>query len=197
VIHVGDYLYREDMCPPAKQSFCGGAPSGDNWETWKADFFAPAAKLLAASPWVFTRGNHEDCERHPWKAEKCEAIQAPYPVQLGSFQLVVFDSSDVKDKLSAEAIDRYAHELASIRASPCMACGPSSVLGLQDFGERFRRYACQRRAGESLAERRQINPLRRAGPRKSDCRHERTRVWIRARQPRCRWLELNAKKHHR
>src|SRR5580704_8704557 len=38
-IHVGDYLYREDMCPPAKQSFCGGNPSGDNWETWSADFF--------------------------------------------------------------------------------------------------------------------------------------------------------------
>ena len=41
VIHVGDYLYREDACPagllPQK---CGGSPHGDNWETWNADFQA-------------------------------------------------------------------------------------------------------------------------------------------------------------
>src|SRR5579871_6459037 len=48
MIHVGDYLYREDMCPASKRDFCGGTPSGDNWETWNADFFTPAAKLLAA-----------------------------------------------------------------------------------------------------------------------------------------------------
>jgi hypothetical protein len=50
VIHVGDYLYREDPCPAAAQAQCGGTPSGDNYGAWNADFFKPAAKLLAAAP---------------------------------------------------------------------------------------------------------------------------------------------------
>jgi hypothetical protein len=62
VIHVGDYLYREHPCPPGDTG-CAGSPFGDNWPTWNADFFAPAAPLLAAAPWVFVRGNHEDCKR--------------------------------------------------------------------------------------------------------------------------------------
>jgi hypothetical protein len=62
VIHVGDYLYREHPCP-ANDAGCAGSPSGDNWPTWNADFFAPAAPLLAVAPWVFVRGNHEDCKR--------------------------------------------------------------------------------------------------------------------------------------
>lgn len=128
MIHVGDYLYREDMCPPDKQSFCGGTPSGDNWPTWNADFFTPAAKLLQSVPWVFARGNHESCGRswrgwfyyldpHPWRESACEAIQAPYLVTLGSFQLVVFDSSAVGNNMPAEQVDRYANALASIHAS--------------------------------------------------------------------------------
>ena len=62
VIHVGDYLYRERPCPPVMPA----AParlSGDDWPAWQADFFAPAATLLAAAPWVMVRGNHENCER--------------------------------------------------------------------------------------------------------------------------------------
>jgi len=128
MIHVGDYLYREDMCPAAKQSFCGGNPSGDNWETWNADFFAPAAKLLAAAPWAFSRGNHENCERswrgwfyyldpHPWRGGQCEAFQAPYVVKLGAFELIMFDSSATSNDMASSQIDRYAHELASIQAS--------------------------------------------------------------------------------
>ncbi len=62
VIHVGDYLYRENACP-ADNAGCQGTPFGDNWPTWAADFFAPATPLLAAAPWVFVRGNHEDCQR--------------------------------------------------------------------------------------------------------------------------------------
>ena len=128
MIHVGDYLYREDMCPPEKQSFCGGNPSGDNWETWNADFFAPAAKLLSSVPWVFARGNHENCERawrgwfyyldpHPWRGDQCEAYPAPYSVRLGAFELEVFDSSAVAPKMTRDQIERYARELRSIRAS--------------------------------------------------------------------------------
>src|SRR5262249_18285495 len=66
VLHVGDYLYREDPCPAGKEALCGGTPHGDNWETWNADFFFPGRKLLASVPVVLTRGNHEDCSR-AWK----------------------------------------------------------------------------------------------------------------------------------
>ncbi len=62
VIHVGDYLYRESACPAGNQG-CAGSPWGDNWTTWQADFFTPAAPLLAAAPIVLARGNHEDCKR--------------------------------------------------------------------------------------------------------------------------------------
>src|SRR5262249_46767840 len=40
VIHVGDYLYRESACPP-RDSGCARSPHGDDWPTWKADFFRP------------------------------------------------------------------------------------------------------------------------------------------------------------
>lgn len=62
VIHVGDYYYRETACP-ADRNGCAGSSHGDNWATWQADFFEPAAPLLAAAPWVMVRGNHELCRR--------------------------------------------------------------------------------------------------------------------------------------
>src|SRR5260370_21714984 len=55
VIHVGDYLYREDQCPEASVKLCGASPSGDRWETWSAAFFHPPPKLLSAAPWIFAR----------------------------------------------------------------------------------------------------------------------------------------------
>ena len=38
VLHVGDYQYRENECPP-DQSNCAGSPWGYGWDTWQADFF--------------------------------------------------------------------------------------------------------------------------------------------------------------
>lgn len=49
VIHVGDYLYRQDPCPDGDTG-CAGSPTGDTWASWNADFFAPAAPLLSAAP---------------------------------------------------------------------------------------------------------------------------------------------------
>lgn len=63
VIHVGDYIYRERPCPTLIQPGCAGTPSGDNFPTWAADFFTPAASLLAAAPMIVVRGNHETCSR--------------------------------------------------------------------------------------------------------------------------------------
>jgi hypothetical protein len=62
VFHLGDLHYREHPCADSN-SFCGGSPYGDNWETWEADFFAPADRLLRAAPWIIMRGNHENCDR--------------------------------------------------------------------------------------------------------------------------------------
>jgi hypothetical protein len=62
VLHVGDYAYRDSECPGGSFN-CGGSPWGYGWDTWEADLFAPGAPLLAAAPWIMTRGNHEQCNR--------------------------------------------------------------------------------------------------------------------------------------
>ena len=125
MIHVGDYLYRESLCPAAFQALCGGSPAGDNWEAWNADFFTPAAKLLAAVPWVFARGNHEDCTRswrgwfyyldpRPWSGI-CETYSAPYLVKLGGFELAVIDSSAVSELATDEdQITEFRGQLLSL-----------------------------------------------------------------------------------
>lgn len=127
VIHVGDYLYREDPCPAGAQALCAGTPSGDNWGAWNADFFKPAANLLAAAPWVFVRGNHEDCQRswrgwfyyldpRPWTGA-CAELTAPYLIQLGSFQMVDFDSAAANDNRPADPqVAVLSTQLATIHA---------------------------------------------------------------------------------
>lgn len=127
VIHVGDYLYREDACPAKETKKCGGSPHGDNWDTWNADFFQPAAKLLASAPWALARGNHEDCARawrgwfyyldsRPWRYGACDATPPPVSIQLGSFQLILFDSSAVKAAADPDQARSYAAQLASLHA---------------------------------------------------------------------------------
>ena len=64
IVHVGDYHYRETPCPEdVAHAGCQGSPWGYGWDAWNADFFAPAAPLLAAAPLVVARGNHENCNR--------------------------------------------------------------------------------------------------------------------------------------
>jgi hypothetical protein len=124
VLHVGDYQYRENECPPS-QGDCAGSPWGYGWDTWEADFFQPAANLLAAAPWIVVRGNHEQCTRagqgwyrfldpNPYsEAHSCNsaaldavlqpsgilvggAYNDPYAVPLGATsQVIVFDSNNV------------------------------------------------------------------------------------------------------
>jgi hypothetical protein len=62
VVHVGDYLYRENACPEGNTG-CAGSPWGYGWDAWNADFFSPARPLLQAAPWILVRGNHESCAR--------------------------------------------------------------------------------------------------------------------------------------
>ena len=91
---------------------CGFPACGDGWETWNADFFAPAAPLLARAPWVMVRGNHELCSQagrgyfryldpHT-PAPPCPAnpvttpcYTEPYALALGdALRLVVLDSAN-------------------------------------------------------------------------------------------------------
>lgn len=130
VIHVGDYLYRENACP-ADFKGCEGTPFGDNWPTWDADFFAPAAPLLAAAPWVMVRGNHEDCNRagpgflrligplayDP--AAACPDHLAPFAIPLQNLNLVVGDDVNVGEKTLVEkAVPVYAQEFADLAKAP-------------------------------------------------------------------------------
>ena len=128
VLHAGDFVYRDEACPAASQAQCGGTPFGDNWEAWNIDFFKPASKLLAAAPWVFVRGNRENCDRfwkgwfyyldpHPWK-NACEAAPAPYVVRLGKFQLVAFDTAaTVETEEIPELTKAYTGYLAGLHVS--------------------------------------------------------------------------------
>ncbi|MEP6968443.1 MAG: metallophosphoesterase, partial [Pseudomonadota bacterium] len=109
VIHVGDYYYRETPCP-AREAACAGSPFGDRWATWKAELFDPAQPLLAAAPWVFARGNHEDCKRGGagWfrlldaaaRPKACPARSDTFAVDLGGLKLFVVDSADTNDILA-------------------------------------------------------------------------------------------------
>ena len=109
VIHVGDYHYRETACPLGN-SGCAGTPFGDNWAVWNADFFAPAQRLLETAPWVFVRGNHEECNRggEGWartldprpfdSASGCQGPAEPYFVEFGNLRLAVFDVSTADEQ---------------------------------------------------------------------------------------------------
>jgi hypothetical protein len=124
VIHVGDYLYRESACPAGNQG-CAGSPWGDNWTTWKADFFDPAAPLLAAAPIVLARGNHEDCKRAgpgfqrlmgPGEAAPSCLVHEPlYTVNLGGLTLAVLDDADSDETdLNRSTAQVYADEIAGL-----------------------------------------------------------------------------------
>lgn len=125
VIHVGDYLYRENACPLALAG-CAGSPHGDDAAAWAADFLTPAAPLFAAAPLVFVRGNHEACGRNgigwfryldPHPPASCSDQTAPYAVELGDLRLIVFDSAIAEDVAPIAAHDAiYRAQFAQIRA---------------------------------------------------------------------------------
>ena len=132
VIHVGDYYYREHPCPLDLKA-CAGTPFGDHWGTWTAELFDPAAPLLKAAPWVFARGNHENCNRGwrgwyalleagPFPAEGCQGTSAPFTVHTGDLSLYVIDSADAGDR------SHRAGEIANM-AGQLDHFGPALDLG--------------------------------------------------------------------
>jgi hypothetical protein len=128
VIHLGDYLYRETPCPTTAPG-CTGSPYGDNWETWRADFFAPAAPLLAAAPWIIVRGNHEDCLRAGLgflrllgpvafdPATPCTPHLEPYAVMAGAQWIAVMDNASAPDtSVDANVLPAYQKDFATLTA---------------------------------------------------------------------------------
>jgi hypothetical protein len=128
VIHLGDYLYRETPCPAAFAG-CAGSPYGDNWETWNADFFTPAAPLLAAAPWIIVRGNHEDCFRAgpgflrllgPVAFDPtapCTAHLEPYAVMAGPQWIAVVDDANASDtSVDDTVVPSYQKDFATLTA---------------------------------------------------------------------------------
>jgi hypothetical protein len=120
VIHVGDYHYREDACP-AGNAGCAGSPSGYGWDAWNADFFAPAAPLLATAPWVLVRGNHEDCvragegwfrflDRAPMEPA-CRDFTGDFVARAGDFSLIVVDGAAAEDPKAASDMTAMASVL--------------------------------------------------------------------------------------
>jgi hypothetical protein len=126
VIHVGDYYYRETPCP-ARITGCTGSPFGDNWVTWRADFFTAADPLLKAAPWVFVRGNHETCRRggEGWNrmlgpyafdaAAVCKTYEEPYVVKFAGLTLAIMDVSEAKEEVLDEAqVQIYRRQYAAL-----------------------------------------------------------------------------------
>lgn len=136
VIHVGDYHYRETPCPEGNAG-CAGSPFGDNWPVWRADFFAPADTLLRVAPWVFVRGNHEDCERggRGWSrtldpyafdaVKSCNDPGKPLIVRLPGLTLAVMDVATTReDKVD----DQQASALREQYRSLAAVAGPIWIL---------------------------------------------------------------------
>lgn len=126
VIHVGDFHYRESPCVLDKAN-CAGSPYGDNWDSWNADLFTPAASLLAAAPWVVVRGNHEDCARagngyfrlvDPLPLpSSCPQYVDPYALDYMDPQLIVMDDSAVDDRsVKPDQLAAYKTQLTNINA---------------------------------------------------------------------------------
>ena len=127
VIHVGDYHYREDACP-ADHTGCAGSPWGYGWDAWDADFFTPAAPLLAAAPWVMVRGNHEDCSRagEGWfrfldrapMEPSCRDLTGDFVVRFGDFGIVVVDSGTADDpkRNASDLAATLRQQLIEVRA---------------------------------------------------------------------------------
>lgn len=126
IIHVGDYHYRETPCPPGDAG-CAGSPYGDNWAAWHEDFFKPVKPLLQSAPWVFVRGNHEECKRggRGWSRllepadfdaiRQCNRTTEPYLVHLPSVTLAIIDTATAPEpNLDTKRAEAYRKQYASL-----------------------------------------------------------------------------------
>nr|WP_237342926.1 metallophosphoesterase [Wolbachia endosymbiont of Folsomia candida] len=105
IIHVGDYHYRKTKCRNTKK--CGDI-YGYNKEAWYTDWFEPAKDISLQSPFLFVRGNHENCDRayegwfryldpYPFSSKKCENFVSSWSLDAGPMRFFIFDSSSGED----------------------------------------------------------------------------------------------------
>lgn len=149
VIHVGDYLYRENACP-AGMAGCAGSVWGYGLDAWRADFLTPADPLLRASAWAAVRGNHESCARAGqgwWRlldprplvaGRDCDVAahddvgdySDPYAIPLGDqSQLIVWDSSNAPNGPMGAADPRFArYSDAQAKIAALAARAPHNLL---------------------------------------------------------------------
>ncbi|HEY2862119.1 MAG TPA: metallophosphoesterase [Casimicrobiaceae bacterium] len=141
VIHVGDYLYRENVCPGDSPK-CRGSPWGYGWDVWNADFFAPARDLLTAAPWVFVRGNHESCAR---AGQGWWRILDPRPLVAGR------DCNDPVNDVGGDYSDPYAVSLSADTQLIVFDSSRAGIAPLRPDDPAFAIYAAQLRGAFDLA----------------------------------------------
>lgn len=155
VIHVGDYLYREALCPKDNLG-CAGSAAGDNWQAWDQDFFTPAASLSKVAPWLLARGNHELCARggKGWfyfldprpQTNKCQDYSDLYKVKLGAVDTIVMDAALADDlKVVPEQVAIYEQQfqqLQNMAHSPTWLLVHRPIWGMGQFpGLKFLNYS--------------------------------------------------------
>ena len=149
VIHVGDYLYRENPCPRDRPA-CQGGAWGYGLDAWRDDFLTPARPLLRAAAWAAARGNHESCARagqgwfrlmdprplardHDCNRAEDDAVGDygdPYAVPLGEgSQLILFDSSNTAaSELPADDIRSVRYRDTAAKIAALAAKAPHNIL---------------------------------------------------------------------
>ncbi len=153
VVHVGDYLYRENPCAPGHPG-CHGSAWGYGWDAWQADLFSPARPLLDTAPLILIRGNHENCARGGqgwWRfldprplvpGRDCNDAandvtgdySPPYAVPLGrGAQVVVMDLSHAGEERLPANDPRIAQFKESWRKLAALAQGKSFTFAADHY----------------------------------------------------------------
>lgn len=125
IVHLGDYHYRE-QCSEGKICRQYTTATGYGWKAWDLDFFTPSEKGFAAAPWIFLRGNHEDCKRafagykllteQKWDQTCIDHEETEY-IQIGDLLIVQMDSTTLTDKPeSAENVEIWEKKFKDIEA---------------------------------------------------------------------------------
>lgn len=126
-IHTGDYHYRE-QCTDPKLCPTYGKYFGYIWGAWWDDFYGPAQPVFKKSPWIFVRGNHENCDRAylGWAAisaqtkqftEPCVAVEPYQWIEMDDIVFINFDNASMEDRkeFSAEEATMWKEKFSEVK----------------------------------------------------------------------------------